>query len=407
MVGEKNESNNVENMGMEKEEKSVITPDQYSLYEYIKKHPSMILTIFTTFVAIITFFSNLSVFLRDRNLLIYWNFDADYVELESVSSLYTIGGAFICSLLFTIASIWYTATYETYLYRKKIYYCASAATRNVRSVLWRMRAFRIVSYALLMLVKIIRNKEQIKRYQEGIVSYRGEINYAKKALKLCSHASSLIKKSLLIRYIKNVLPVYILWFGSSLCFSLIEAKNNPDFFVGTVVIFVIGVLCLGGLNLFLGAKVIKRKEIKNSIALSIKEGSIVKTIDSIKEEAKKKEYPFEALARKGVKSMFSNITIIMLLIGVIASSFTSVLTNTFFDYSNVKNEKVFRIVNIEEEQYAIIYHGQDKYYLEKALIEDDTITIDTKQQRIIAADDMEYTVQEFQSVIKLEGKEKP
>ena len=78
------------------------------------------------------------------------------------------------------------------------------------------------------------------------------------------------------------------------------------------------------------------------------------------------------------------------------------LTNAIVDYDRIKNETNFKIVSIEEEQYAIIYQGQDKYYLEKAVITDDIIAIDTRQQRIISTSDISFSIRTFDKVIKID-----
>ena len=405
------ECKNEEIMQPEKEEMPAESKGYYSAYEYLKKHPAMVLSILSAFVAIITFFANACVFFHDRTLLSYWNFDTEYVEIGKISSLYTIGGAFICSILFSITAIWYNATYETYLYRKKANYYAKTAVHNIRITIWKMRKTLLRLYLFLlfflMITKINDCHESIKMCRENIESYRLDITRSKKLAKACNYGARALKKAYLADFLKNVLPVYILWLIISLCYSLIEMKNNSDLLIGTLVFFTCGFLTFWGVSCFKSAKVINRKEIKNNIKLAIKEGKADKIAQSVSEDIRKNDYPLDVMAKKGIKSLFSNVTILVVLGMVVISGFVSLLTSTVFDYERIKNETNFKIVSIEEEQYVIIYHGKDKYYLEKAVITEDNITIDTRQQRIIAADDMEYTVQEFQSVIKLEGKEKP
>jgi hypothetical protein len=258
-----------------------------------------------------------------------------------------------------------------------------------------------------MITKINDCHESIKMCRENIESYRLDITRSKKLAKACNYGARALKKAYLADFLKNVLPVYILWLIISLCYSLIEMKNNSDLLIGTIVFFTCGFLMFLGVSWLQSTKIINRKEIKNNIKLAIKEGKADKIAQSVSEDIRKNDYPLDVMAKKGIKSLFSNVTILVVLGMVVISGFVSLLTSTVFDYERIKNETNFKIVSIEEEQYVIIYHGKDKYYLEKAVITEDNITIDTRQQRIIAADDMEYTVQEFQSVIKLEGKEKP
>ena len=400
------ECKNEEIMQPEKEEMPAENKGYYSAYEYLKKHPAMVLSILSAFVAIITFFANACVFFHDRALLSYWNFDIEYVETGKISSLYTIGGAFICSILFSITAIWYNATYETYLYRKKVNYYAKTAVHNIRITIWKMRKTLLRLYLFLlfflMITKINDCHESIKICRENIESYRLDITRSKKLAKACNYGARVLKKAYLADFLKNVLPVYILWLIISLCYSLIEMKNNSDLLIGTLVFFTCGFLTFWGVSCFKSAKVINRKEIKNSIKSTMREGRPDKMVQSVSDDVKKNDYPLDVMAQKGIKSLFSNATILVVLVSVVISGLVSLLTNAIVDYERIKNETNFKIVSIEEEQYAIIYQGQDKYYLEKAVITDDIIAIDTRQQRIISTSDISFSIRTFDKVIKID-----
>ena len=71
------------------------------------------------------------------------------------------------------------------------------------------------------------------------------------------------------------------------------------------------------------------------------------------------------------------------------------------DITTKKSE--FSVVNIDEQEYAIIYTSGNTYYLDMAEVnlEHNVISIDTSKQRIIVSNDMSYEVAKFKSVVKI------
>ena len=85
---------------------------------------------------------------------------------------------------------------------------------------------------------------------------------------------------------------------------------------------------------------------------------------------------------------------------------TNILLIGFFGVSISQHEAyktTFEIVTISGGTYAVVYHNNDTFFLEKADISGDEITIYTHQQRIINFSDVSLDIYSFQKVTKVEG----
>ena len=61
---------------------------------------------------------------------------------------------------------------------------------------------------------------------------------------------------------------------------------------------------------------------------------------------------------------------------------------------------VFEVFNLNGEAYVVVHHDNNTYFLEKADISDDVLTIYINHQRIVDSLDVAFTVKTFETVIK-------
>ena len=67
------------------------------------------------------------------------------------------------------------------------------------------------------------------------------------------------------------------------------------------------------------------------------------------------------------------------------------------------SKKTFQIVDIDNQQYVVVFHEEETYYLEKAIVDGDKLEVYTDDQRIITASDMSFCVKTFDEVVKKES----
>ena len=129
--------------------------------------------------------------------------------------------------------------------------------------------------------------------------------------------------------------------------------------------------------------------------------------------------PIEWVEIKGFKSLFSDVKIKSFTCAVLITispsysllpgiSLVSTFLFTILYYlillqilHSEDSNKTFQIVTESDKIYAVVYQTKDIYVLESATINNNEITIDTTQQRIIKTSDFAYEVKEFSSVKRL------
>ena len=132
---------------------------------------------------------------------------------------------------------------------------------------------------------------------------------------------------------------------------------------------------------------VQRKKIKERFS---KKENI--STDSLSEMIPKKDYPLKKLILEGGHILFSNSIIILSVSILIINFIFSIMLNTFSSNELTSGKRNFEIVTLESETYAIIYHNDGKYFLEKATINDKEITIYTREQKIFTSDNISFTI---------------
>ena len=140
------------------------------------------------------------------------------------------------------------------------------------------------------------------------------------------------------------------------------------------------------------SSVIKKKEIKKRIEVITPED--VADLGNFKNE-----YPIQSLIKKGNK--FSNTSLILLIIQTFLVCTLMIFSLTLLGGTE-GNKKTFQIVDIDDQQYVVVFHEDGIYYLEKAIIHGDKLEVYTDEQRIITTSDISFSVKTFDEVVKKE-----
>lgn len=147
------------------------------------------------------------------------------------------------------------------------------------------------------------------------------------------------------------------------------------------------------LFLIVQSSVIKKKEIKKRIEVITPED--VADLGNFKNE-----YPIQSLIKKGNK--FSNTSLILLIIQTFLVCTIMIFSLTLLGGTE-GSKKTFQIVDIDNQQYVVVFHEEETYYLEKAIVDGDKLEVYTDDQRIITASDMSFCVKTFDEVVKKES----
>ena len=95
--------------------------NQYSIYNYIKAHPGSLVIIFSSMVAVVTFFAQFTAFINNKNILEYWNIDSSYASWNSEGLLYSALASVVYVIVVSLLSTWFSKTCDAYLEQKKLF----------------------------------------------------------------------------------------------------------------------------------------------------------------------------------------------------------------------------------------------------------------------------------------------
>ncbi len=349
---------------------------QYSIYNYLKGNPASIVTVFTVLIAIVTFLAQAMTYMTNKKTLVYWGFDGSYTTLGTEDLLYSAIISISQIISQTIAMFWYAKTCDVYLGIKQFYAPI-------------IQEFKSQKTNINGLNKRIKELSKIK-YRDGqkdaeLSSIQNELNtlsnYQNETMTMLK---SWKKESILIFFI-NVIPIMILLvYFSSL--SMFLKDGNASF--SRIVTNLIMYITLLWILFVIHEKTVLNKQKANQKTQENESNAQTQLTDM------KREYPLFALLRKW--EGIPNSTIIWCCIALFISFFVYINPYTVGNSNVTTNKDSFQIVSIDDAYYAVVYRENDLYFLEKAVVTDNTITIYTNEQRILTLEDASFTVYTFE-----------
>ena len=97
-----------------KEKLSECEKNEYSIYDYLKKTPSIFIACVSALVAVITFFAKLMIIISAKQELAFWGIKPEHYCTSNESILFVATTAIIYALLNVLLTMWFLATYDAY-----------------------------------------------------------------------------------------------------------------------------------------------------------------------------------------------------------------------------------------------------------------------------------------------------
>lgn len=350
----------------------------YSIYIHFKTHPASGIASFSALVAVITFFAQLMTYIINKNVLEYWGYNVSYSSLGSDSLLYSAISAIVYGLVLALTVMWFLKTSDVYFERKRYFL-------TVKYLLKKQHKCEKENLKMLKLVEEseIEDVDQIETIKTVIINTNEEIRDLSNSIK---------KDQVLARltFIKNLIPILFLSAFSAFVMSLMLTQDM-ELWLTTICILIIQLVTFAILYFMEHKSVLKKKQIEKSVETS----GTKEILDSVRY---KTQYPLENLRskNKGIK----NSTFFLLTAYILV---TCILFVASFGYSAKDNEakrKTFEVVNLNGDEYVVVYHDKDACFLEKANSNDDELTIYINHQRIVDSSDVSFTVKTFDKIIR-------
>ncbi len=352
--------------------------NKYSIYDYLKNTPAILIAAISAMVAIVTFFAKFITLILSRKELVFWEVGSSYATFGSESIIYTVIFAILYSFLVTITIMLFTSIYEAFLQHQKGCILAKLFLKEEKYNIKR----------ITKKTKRGKDTETEKAYLESI----GKIREGTKEVKI-----STCKK-----FFFSFFVIFIIICVSSLLLAMIGDNSGDEFWMVAVTLLIFQLFSLWVNKIFIKKSTIKKKELR-------KECKDVNLVIKALKEQNNSDSPFEQMFRGGFRFVLYNSNIILIVVTVLLNCFTLSCMSSLSKYNPIKNSKTFQTTTIEDVQYAIVYHDGDKYYLEESEVKFEEsegekpkkiLVVYTNRQRIITCDDIVIEVEKYDHIIK-------
>lgn len=349
--------------------------NEYSIYDYLKNNPSILITLVSAIVAIVTFFAKSIMTISIRNELEFWEFNYRNFLIGNESLFLNATVLLIYSVLSSFCTICILDTYDAYLPFKEKHL--------------------MLNYRVKFLKKEI--KEIKKKILDDSAKDTDKLKYDSYN-DICvanKEMGSDLKKYLLI----NIIPLLVVLLIINFLYAVISAKNYNDIFRTTIVYILSQCSTIFVFFKIREKKIINRKKIKKECFY----GSF------IKEPSDFKIPPLTLLISKGLRHVLKNdIIIVAIVVFFISSSFICI-TNGLIKTDLTETNGFYRITEFDNVVYAVVYQNGNQYFLEEIEIKNEKIPegkthknliIYADCQRIVISNDMSIELYKYDDVKK-------
>jgi hypothetical protein len=308
----------------------------------------------------------------------YWGYNVSYASLGGDSLLYSAISSIVYGLILALSVMWFLKTSDVYLERKRYFltvkYFLKKQQKREKENLKMLKSVVQSNYE---------NVEQLEEIKTSIINTNVGINNLHNSIK---------KERLFARltFIKNLIPILFLSALAAFVLSLMLTQDM-ELWLSIICIFIIQLVTFVILYYIEQKSVFKKKQIRKRVeTLEAKE-----LLDSVKCKA---EYPLENLRseNKGIK----NLTFVLLAAYILIICIVFVASFGYSAKDNESKRKSFEIVSLNGDEYAVVHHNKDTYFLEKVKLNDEELTIYINHQRIVDSSDVSFTVRTFDKIIR-------
>ena len=379
-----------------KQEKPIAQINQHSIYDYLREHPTVLIACISGLVAVMSFVFNYAINLYNEAYLHYWNVDVIYAVQGNAGQVYIVLFAFLYCLALLLIHGLMSQTSDAYRHYNRLLSALNCARRD--------------------------HKMKRKELKKGIKQLN---NKTKTILLDCEEEDATKDSTTKEAELKSKLDEC-----NNIIRELSEAKKGCSRWVwGNILIAVFFAILIGTVMAAFPVAGMTWETIKK-IAISV---SYITFFDMLiyfvpayfssrytKETYKKidfgefakdmldydnHKFPLSDLIRNGAKSVLTNKKLKLALVQVVAVVIFCLHIFSTTGATSAEQKKDFPIISDETGVYAVVYNNGESLILEKAEILEAGITIDITKQKIIPADNVEYEIQVFDSVIVLNSED--
>lgn len=348
------------------------------IYHYFKSHPAALIACVSALVAITSYILNMVAETGIRKKLAYWGFSDASISVTT----YSINRMVIYVLFFIIG----VAILSIMTAILKRYYSSTTVLRKSEAL------FKI----LLREKKNAKRKVKKSKDKTEITDDMEEVRAQRKEIKE-------LRQELFITLLCVVFVMFFLsWVLLCVVLKLALDNNATQGIIYAVACFWALFLCL----------------IPICTEYTMRCNYSKQELDGFRKDKMKMKTEFSALynqARKAkseqlfflpkVNQLVTNRILLQCVIFYLASIVMVVLSGGFESDKVMESKTSFEIYEDNNTKYAIVYAIDNIYYMDRAELQDGTITIDTSKHRIMTTDDIEFEHMTFAEAQRVSGGE--
>lgn len=369
--------------------------NEYSIYNYLKEHPGLLVSLASAATLIFAFLFNLVLYLITSRYLNYWGItETSIIEINLIQKSFMVA---ICVMLMVILILQKVISDAFFKYLKKmeVFYAEKYYEKKLKRRLCKTRRKIKKEKKKLKKVKDINVEEEQKRFvnsEEQLSSIQNDLEMIRKSRRVVQWH---FWKQIAIPFI--VVGLLIFSFVYCVIFILFGSMVYQNMFLIAAAFTIYFVLLLQALQY-----VMMRLLFWKKVSLYYSKGILVEKLEA--------EYAVKSILDDdinqyfgfSIKEYFSNKHLASFTTQIVLWGIISFITFSLAITSAIKDTKDYRIVSHEEKTHAIIYENSSYYYIEEAEIKGKTITIDSSIVKVIPKENVYYENKSFDSVNRLE-----
>ena len=349
----------------------------------------MFIAVISALLAILSFIINYILYLRTARILNYWNVDVTIISATDRFSFYVLCIATIYLFVTMVATGLTAISFNRYVPFKAYLLCAKNKIRQLRNL----------NNSDIKRIKKLnkRNSNSSKEKQNNrkqVEELTSEVEKIKLDIRSIQNDLSKIKKDYNKAIRPNLVIVVLILIPTD--FLIISSIITQNVFI-SMLYFVI--ICLTQFFLYYVVtlfitNIMVRKKIKQ-------QREYKEALKNIQQEIFSAEYPIDMIKNHGIRSLFSNQSIITLIFEIAITILCFLIIASAFPISYKTNRK-FKFIEQDSIKYVSVYSDSEIMVLEEVEITDGKAKIFTSNQRIIPTKDgISYKLVEFEKVEKM------
>lgn len=348
------------------------------IYDYFKAHPSLFVTIISAFVAGISVFLNLIAFLNANAYLKYFNIESNIYK-QSTKFVYCMAIALAFLTIVLLFQSFISKTFYAYLpYKKRFLLTKYTLERLNKRQKLLIKDRKQIEKRLSKISNTNKSQEIVQQLEEGLRSIKEEDKEIKKENK------SIFKSIRRLRIICSLIvgvSCFLTWVILCLICTLLLSITTYDWEQALQLAMILSLTYVGTCTvenwLFICAIPFKRKEIKQDVKLDNK--SRASKYNNFQ------TFPIKSIIDGNIRDIFNDSNCKRIALTIILCLFVLLFVSIYSGSQSALNQNEFFIVEVENQQYAIIYDNGENSIIEKAEVLETNLIIDSNHQKFISS----------------------